>query len=1034
MKTINTYLAKGGLNPIAKTVVLTAYDYLDGGRKAYSDLSRLGLTPTPSSTITPRYPCSFAISALQTTPDLVYWGGHGNYNLVVTAGTRYSSSSHVSTDYAVAGFSSDHSGTGEISDLSGAAIFSSGCFNGVNFSNNISGGVYSGYDEFPEEYLGKGTIVYLGATGYTAITCNGDSENSGVTGFNELLAEESMRLFAAGKPAGEAFLTAAQNYYSQNLTEAASYPRNRVTLLPCGKRVLSVANLYGLPFYTKGVFGGYGRPPGQLDDVDFPGHVKKHVEFLPSLTLTPDGHFKANDQTELKYYKYNAKKDEPEYPYVTYEITLPPGSLGYVDSIVFNVSSSTYYDTSVPTIPVPTIGTSEETEGVEGHFSSLDYFPPETSLAVPYKRFDGDNEFVGVMVRPVQYRSTPTPEARVWEKLVFDVSIVYSPLTEATAVPSSIYADGVTSALLQVKANDVLGLCEVSTVTVDLSPLGGPPAAFMYDDGTHGDLNPGDKVFSREVTATFSGETTLEVQAQFEMSATLPLSNEATAGIHLEVQTPPGDTDPPWGSILINGGNEFTNQRGVTLSLSATDDATQVIEMRLANKDEDWSGWETFSSTKSWNLSSGDGEKKVYVEFKDANGNISFTSEDTITLDTNPPAGKIEINNDSTYTKERNVTLSLTYSDSLSGVDKVRYKNEGGSWTAWEAPTLTKTWTLSSGEGTKTVYYEIRDKAGNTSIYSDSIVFHTPTSQRIYGTSRIETAIEISKKAFSSSDYVVIATGYEFPDALAGAPLAYAYNAPLLLVKPTSLPNEVRKELQRLNAKNVFILGGNLAVSSEVENSLRNMGLNVSRIAGKSRYETAKKIAEKIREKEGDPERVIVTRGDNFPDALSSSSYAAKKGYPILLTKVESLSEETKDFLKSLKSKPKAIILGGNLAVSSSVEKELKGILGSSSVERISGSNRIETGVKIAEKALSQGFSPEYPLLSTGYNYPDALAGGVLGAKLSSPILLTSPEHLSDETESFLSQRKDEVVDVYILGGDLALSNQVEDEVDNIIK
>ena len=311
---------------------------------------------------------------------------------------------------------------------------------------------------------------------------------------------------------------------------------------------------------------------------------------------------------------------------------------------------------------------------------------------------------------------------------------------------------------------------------------------------------------------------------------------------------------------------------------------------------------------------------------------------------------------------------------------------------------------------------------------------HSKRVIRISGESRIETAIKISKESFSKADYVVIATAYNFPDALAGTPLAYVCEAPLLLTKADSLPESVKNEIKRLGAKKVIILGGTLAISSKVEASLKSMGLIVTRISGKNRYETAKKIAEKLRKEKGEPDKVFIVRGDTYPDALSSSSYAAYFSYPILLTSKNNLSDEVKDYLKSLSVKPEAKILGGSLAVSPPVEAELKNILTPSKVKRVSGRTRIDTSIEVAKEAKREGFTYCFPLISTGYNYPDALTGGVLGAKKKSPIILTSRDTLSAETESFLASNKDDVMDLYILGGRNAVSSDVKERIEKIIE
>lgn len=93
-----------------------------------------------------------------------------------------------------------------------------------------------------------------------------------------------------------------------------------------------------------------------------------------------------------------------------------------------------------------------------------------------------------------------------------------------------------------------------------------------------------------------------------------------------------------------------------------------------------------------------------------------------INMDSTPPTGSISINNGASSTTSSSVALTLTFGDALSGVSSVRYSNDGVfDNEPWEAPLASKAWTLGGGTGTKTVYYQIQDNAGLTSVFSDSI-------------------------------------------------------------------------------------------------------------------------------------------------------------------------------------------------------------------------------------------------------------------------------------------------------------------------
>jgi hypothetical protein len=91
--------------------------------------------------------------------------------------------------------------------------------------------------------------------------------------------------------------------------------------------------------------------------------------------------------------------------------------------------------------------------------------------------------------------------------------------------------------------------------------------------------------------------------------------------------------------------------------------------------------------------------------------------------DTTPPTGTVVINGNRSVTNNVNATLSLTWSDGTgSGVVRMKFSNDGTTWTAWEPLAATKAWTLPAGDGYKTVRAMFRDAAGNNSIvYSDYI-------------------------------------------------------------------------------------------------------------------------------------------------------------------------------------------------------------------------------------------------------------------------------------------------------------------------
>jgi hypothetical protein len=96
------------------------------------------------------------------------------------------------------------------------------------------------------------------------------------------------------------------------------------------------------------------------------------------------------------------------------------------------------------------------------------------------------------------------------------------------------------------------------------------------------------------------------------------------------------DVTVPTGTVLINNGAAFTTNPAVTLRLSATDNSSNVVAMRLSNDGASWTNWELYATNRNWTLASGSGTRTVYAQFADSVTNVSAVASDTILLDTAP--------------------------------------------------------------------------------------------------------------------------------------------------------------------------------------------------------------------------------------------------------------------------------------------------------------------------------------------------------------------------------------------------------------
>ena len=196
------------------------------------------------------------------------------------------------------------------------------------------------------------------------------------------------------------------------------------------------------------------------------------------------------------------------------------------------------------------------------------------------------------------------------------------------------------------------------------------------------------------------------------------------------------------------------------------------------------------------------------------------------------------------------------------------------------------------------------------------------TTTRQAGADRYSTAAAISAKHFDAGvDVAFVATGEDFPDALAGGPAAAALGGPILLTQKTKLPAATIAELKRLKPKRIVVVGGTGVVSEAVQNALAGYTTGkVSRQAGADRYATGGKISENAFES-GVPVAYIAT-GLNFPDALAGGAAGAFQDGPVLLVAGATIPKATKDELGRLKPK-RIVVLGGTAVVPKTVRDAL---------------------------------------------------------------------------------------------------------------
>ena len=196
--------------------------------------------------------------------------------------------------------------------------------------------------------------------------------------------------------------------------------------------------------------------------------------------------------------------------------------------------------------------------------------------------------------------------------------------------------------------------------------------------------------------------------------------------------------------------------------------------------------------------------------------------------------------------------------------------------------------------------------------------------ERLGGKTRYHTAANVVTDAFpKTADTVFVATGSSFPDALSAVPAAARYEAPLLLTERDTVPEATRQAIDALQPKRIVLLGGEVAISRDVETVLEGLAYDVDRLRGKDRYLTGVAVSQ---DAFVGARTVYIATGQNFPDALAGGPAAGVNAGPLLLTDPGALPDAVASELLRLNPR-RVVILGGTGAVSDAVRDEIARVL-----------------------------------------------------------------------------------------------------------
>jgi len=289
--------------------------------------------------------------------------------------------------------------------------------------------------------------------------------------------------------------------------------------------------------------------------------------------------------------------------------------------------------------------------------------------------------------------------------------------------------------------------------------------------------------------------------------------------------------------------------------------------------------------------------------------------------------------------------------------------------------------------------------------------YNAGNEYRLAGQDRYETAASIAKEGWTQSDYAILVSGENFPDALVAASVAQQYAAPILLSQKHCLPKVTKHMLIDLHVKNVILIGGSEVLSGQLNEELLNMGIKTGQLAGDDRYETSIVVANQF----SDISEVVITTGGDFADALSIAAIAAYKNMPIILVPNHNIGNDTQAFIEK-NNITKTYVIGNTEIICDNVAKQFP------NPERITGATKYDRNINIINKFQSN-INGGNVLITTGNDYADALAGSAYAAKTNSPIVLVS-NNLSRSTKNYLISNLSDK-NVYILGGEGAVSGSI---------
>ncbi|MBM7502661.1 cell wall-binding repeat-containing protein [Agromyces aurantiacus] len=319
-------------------------------------------------------------------------------------------------------------------------------------------------------------------------------------------------------------------------------------------------------------------------------------------------------------------------------------------------------------------------------------------------------------------------------------------------------------------------------------------------------------------------------------------------------------------------------------------------------------------------------------------------------------------------------------------------------------PTLALTW-ADAGTAIAVEVTGVKDGYVPTTRSSDPVLVTEPAPPvdpvtRVSGEGRAGRSVAVSAAGWAPGvDVAFVVNGSDEASAIAGAALAGASDGPVLPVKASSIPADVRAELDRLDPARIVVLGEARTVGDEVIEQLDEYTAgSVTRVAGEGVFGMSAAVSAS-----GWPsgaEVAFVVNESDEASAFPGAALAASAGGPLLAVEDSSIPAEIVAELRRLDPE-RIVVLGATDQVGEAIMSQL-GDYTDGPVTRVAGDRRFGTSAAISATGWSPGVGVAFVVNAA--DDASAIAGAALAGRSHAPVLSVRESSIPAEVRAELDR------------------------------